>query len=132
MRLNFLSITYLRFQSRANTLKDELLTLLIEQKRLGKTVAAYGAAAKGNTLLDFAGIKPDLMPFVCDAAASKQGKFLPGSHIPIFEPAALSQFHPDYVLVLPWNIVHEVMVQLIHLRDTGTHFVTADPRLQIL
>jgi hypothetical protein len=124
--------TYMGFQTRANALKDELLTFLIEQKRLGKSVAAYGAAAKGNTLLNFAGIKPDLLPFVCDASPSKQGKFLPGSHISIVEPAALSHFHPDYVLVLPWNIVDEVMVQLSRFRDSGIQFVTAVPRLKIL
>jgi hypothetical protein len=124
--------TYQGFQARANALKDELLIFLIEQKQLGKTVAAYGAAAKGNTLLNYAGIKPDLLLFVCDAAASKQGKFLPGSHIPIFEPAALSLHRPDCVLILPWNIADEVMAQLAHLRVSGTRFVTAVPWLQII
>jgi hypothetical protein len=124
--------TYQGFQARANALKDELLSFLIEQKQLGKTVAAYGAAAKGNTLLNYAGIKPDLLLFVCDAAASKQGKFLPGSHIPIFEPAALSLHRPDCVLILPWNIADEVMAQLAHLRVSGTRFVTAVPWLQII
>ena len=76
--------TYRNFQSKANMLKDDLLNFLIEKKRSGKKVAAYGAAAKGNTLLNYAGVKPDLLPFVCDAALAKQGKYMPGSHIPIF------------------------------------------------
>jgi len=124
--------TYQNFQIRANAVKDELLSFLIQQKKAGKNVAGYGAAAKGNTLLNYAGIKPDLLPFVCDAAISKQGMYLPGSHIPILEPAALHQNPPDYVLILPWNIADEVMVQLHKLRSGGTQFVTAIPRLQIL
>src|SRR3546814_8097271 len=75
--------SYQGFQPRADKVKNDLLAFLIEQKRAGKSVAAYGAAAKGNTLLNYAGVKPDLLPYVCDAAASKQGKYLPGSHIPI-------------------------------------------------
>lgn len=124
--------TYQNFQIRANAVKDELLSFLIQQKKAGKTVAGYGAAAKGNTLLNYAGIKPDLLPFVCDAAISKQGMYLPGSHIPILEPAALDQNPPDYVLILAWNIADEVMAQLDKLRTGGTQFVTAIPRLQIL
>lgn len=124
--------TYQNFQMRANAVKDELLSFLIQQKKAGKTVVGYGAAAKGNTLLNFAGIKPDLLPFVCDAAISKQGMYLPGSHIPILEPAALDQNPPDYLLILPWNIADEVMAQLDKLRTGGTQFVTAIPCLQIL
>src|SRR5690606_14165839 len=78
--------TYQRFQSRVERIKHDLLAFLIEQKRAGRKVAAYGAAAKGNTLLNYAGVRPDLLPFVCDAAPSKQGKYLPGSHIPIRAP----------------------------------------------
>ncbi len=92
-------------------MKDDLLAFLIEQKRAGRTVAAYGAAAKGNTLLNYAGIKPDLLPFVCDAAPAKQGKFMPGSHIPIRSPAALAESRPDYLLILPWNIADEIKRQ---------------------
>ena len=92
-------------------------------------MAAYGAAAKGNTLLNFAGVKPDLLPFICDAAPSKQGKFMPGSHIPILPPEALKSADADYVLILPWNIKDEVIAQLANLRDHGTVFVTAIPAL---
>ena len=101
------------------------LLFLIEQKRAGKKVVAYGAAAKGNTLLNYAGVKPDLLPFVCDAAAAKQGKYMPGSHIPILPPSALMQAHPDYVLILPWNIATEVKQQNAELAELGTRFVTA-------
>ena len=124
--------TYQDFQPRADKIKDDLLNFLIDQKRNEKKVAAYGAAAKGNTLLNYAGVKPDLVPFVCDAAESKQGKFMPGSHIPILEPTALADYQPDYVLILPWNIAAEVKQQNAVLRENGVQFVTAVPELRIL
>jgi len=123
--------TYQNFQAKANRVKDDLLAFLIEQKRAGKKVAAYGAAAKGNTLLNYAGVKPDLMPFVCDAASSKQGKFMPGSHIPILAPFALADQRPDYLVILPWNITSEVKRQNAKLAEMGTKFVTAVPSLKI-
>lgn len=123
--------TYQRFQERADRVKDDLLMFLLEQKRAGKKVAAYGAAAKGNTLLNYAGVKPDLLAVVCDAALSKQGKFMPGSHIPILAPAALLDGPPDYLLILPWNIAAEVRAQNTKLAELGTRFVTAVPRLEI-
>ncbi len=124
--------TYQGFQTRADEVKNALLAFLIEQKRAGKTVAGYGAAAKGNTLLNYAGVKPDLLPFVCDAAPAKQGKFLPGSHIPILPPTALAERRPDYLLILPWNIAAEVMQQNARLAPQGTRFVTAVPRLEVV
>jgi SAM-dependent methyltransferase len=123
--------TYYAFQSRAERIKHELLAFLLEQKRHGKTVAAYGAAAKGSTLLNYAGIKPDLLPFVCDAAKAKQSRFMPGSHIPILEPKSLTEAKPDYVLILPWNIASEIKSQNEELEKNGTKFVIAIPRLQI-
>jgi hypothetical protein len=123
---------YQSFQSHADKLKDDLLSFLIEQKRAGKKVAAYGAAAKGNTLLNYADIKPDLLPFVCDAAIAKQGKYMPGSHIPILPPKALAESIPDYVLILPWNIAPEVRQANVELKAVGTKFVTAVPTLAIL
>lgn len=122
---------YQNFQANADRAKDDLLAFLIEQKRAGKKVAAYGAAAKGNTLLNYAGVKPDLLPFVCDAAAAKQGKFMPGSHIPIFAPKVLADQRPDYLVILPWNIAAEVKQQNTHLATLGTKFVTAVPKLEI-
>lgn len=123
--------TYQNFQTRADRIKDDFLMFLIEQKRNGKKVAAYGAAAKGNTLLNYAGIKPDLLPFVCDAAVAKQGKFMPGSHIPILAPDVLIEHHLDYLLILPWNIAAEVKNQNNRLAELGTQFVTLAPRIKI-
>lgn len=123
---------YLEFQVNADRVKNDLLAFLIEQKRAGKKVAAYGAAAKGNTLLNYAGIKPDLLPFVCDAATAKQGKFLPGSHIPILPPAAMIEERPDYILILPWNITAEIKQQNARLAELGTQFIKAVPKLEIV
>ena len=123
--------TYQAFQPRADRVKNDLLAYLIQQKRLGRVVAAYGAAAKGNTLLNYAGIKPDLLPYVCDAAPAKQGKYLPGSHIPVRPPAALENALPDEVLILPWNIASEVKAQLSALEEQGVRFVTAVPSLSV-
>ena len=95
-------------------------------------MAAYGAAAKGNTLLNYAGVRPDLLPYVCDAASSKQGRFLPGSHIPIMSPDVLMANPPDFVLILPWNLADEIGRQLAPLRSAGTRFVVAVPSLEIL
>jgi hypothetical protein len=122
---------YRDFQARADRIKNDLVAFLIEQKRQNRTVAAYGAAAKGNTLLNYAGIKPDLLPFVCDAAAAKQGKYMPGSHIPILSPAALAERRPDFLVILPWNIAAEIKQQNAHLAALGTKFVTAVPELEI-
>jgi hypothetical protein len=124
--------TYLSFQPRANKIKDDLLSFLIEQKRLGKKVAAYGAAAKGNTLLNYAGVKTDLVEFVCDAALAKQGKFMPGSHIPILHPSEMLNRQFDCVLILPWNIAFEVSQQNALLKTKGVRFVRAIPELSFL
>ncbi|MCI5164672.1 MAG: methyltransferase domain-containing protein, partial [Candidatus Electrothrix sp. GM3_4] len=123
---------YQSFQPRADRVKNDLLTFLIEQKKAGKKVAGYGAAAKGNTLLNYAGVKPDLLPFVSDAAISKQGKFMPGSRIPILTPPALAEYNPDFVLILPWNIAQEIRGQLAELATVGTRFVTAVPKLTMM
>ena len=122
---------YEGFQTRAEAVKNGLLSFLLDAKRDGRSVAGYGAAAKGNTLLNFAGVKPDLLPFICDAAPSKQGKLTPGGHIPILPPEALTARKPDYVLILPWNIASEVKNQLAHLSSLGARFVTAVPEVQV-
>lgn len=124
--------TYTSFQSQADRVKYDLLEFLIKQKRAGKKVAAYGAAAKGNTLLNYAGVKPDLLPFVCDAAEAKQDKFMPGSHISILPPAALLEADADYIIILPWNIAEEVTESYKKLSEKGARFVVAVPSLQIL
>ena len=121
---------YKEFQQKANTVKNNFLAFLIEQKNAGKTIAAYGAAAKGNTLMNYAGIKHDLIDFVCDAALSKQGKYMPGSHIPILAPEELAKRKPDWVVILPWNIAEEVMSQQV--MPWGGKFVIAVPELKVL
>lgn len=123
---------YQAFQQQAENVKDKLLFFLIEQKRKGKKVAAYGAAAKGNTLLNYAGVKPDLLPYVCDAAPSKQGQFLPGSHIPILSPAVLRKERPDVILILPWNIANEIVHQHAYVLEWGAVFAVAVPEMKTL
>jgi 2-polyprenyl-3-methyl-5-hydroxy-6-metoxy-1,4-benzoquinol methylase len=115
-------VTYTRFQSKANHIKDSLLKYLLESKQKGLKVVAYGAAAKGNTLLNYAGIRQDLLPYVCDASVAKQGKFLPGSHIPILAPEILWKDKPEIVLILPWNLSGEIQTQLQELKQYGTEF----------
>lgn len=122
---------YEGFQQRADAVKNGLLSFLVEQKRAGKKVAAYGAAAKGNTLLNYAGVKPDLLAFVCDAAPSKQGKYLPGSHIPVFAPELLKTERPDIVVILPWNIASEVMSHTAYIREWGGQYAIAVPALEV-
>lgn len=121
---------YAELQPRADKVKLDLLAFLVDQKRAGKSVAAYGAAAKGNTLLNFAGVKAGLVDFVCDAAASKQGRYLPASHVPILAPEALKERRPDYVLILPWNIRAEIEAQHSCIREWGGKFVVAVPHLE--
>lgn len=123
---------YEAFQGKSDAVKNGFLEFLLQQKKLGKKVAAYGAAAKGNTLLNYAGVKPDLLTFVCDAAKAKQNKFMPGSHIPINDPAELFKHSLDYVVILPWNIANEVIRQNSQLKDSGVKFVTAVPDLKFL
>ena len=122
---------YAGFQAKANQVKNDFLSFLIETKRAGKTVAGYGAAAKGNTLLNYAGVRPDLLPFVADRNPAKQNKFLPGCRIPIVAEAQLKQTRPDYVVILPWNLREEVMGQLAYVREWGGRFVVAVPSLKI-
>ncbi len=122
---------YRGLQARADRMKNDLLAFLIEQKHAGKSVAAYGAAAKGNTLLNHAGIKPDLLPFVVDASPHKQGRYLPGSRIPVVGEAQLRDARPDHVLVLPWNLRDEIVTQLAYVREWGGRFVTAVPALVV-
>ncbi len=126
------SAYYQGFQTRAERIKAELLGFLAEQKLAGRTVAAYGAAAKGNTLLNYCGVKPDQVAFVCDASPHKQGLFLPGSRIPVLPPSALAERRPDYVLILPWNIKDEIMVQLAYVRSWGGRFVVPIPSPEVL
>lgn len=119
------------FQRRAEEVKDQFLAFLIEQKRSGRSVAGYGAAAKGNTLMNFAGVRSDLVRFVADASPHKQGLFLPGSRIPIVDEAFLARQRPDFVVVFPWNLYGEISSQLAYIREWGGRFVRAVPTLVI-
>jgi SAM-dependent methyltransferase len=122
---------YSDFQSQATRIKRELLTFLLKCQADGLRVGAYGAAAKGNTLLNFAGVRPDLLPYVVDRNPAKQGKFLPGSRIPVVDEAHLQVHQPDYVLILPWNIKKEVTDQLACVRRWGGQFVTVVPSWEV-
>lgn len=119
------------FQATTNNIKNEFVAFLLQAKRDGKTVAAYGAAAKGNTLLNYAGIRPDLIACVADRNPEKQGKYLPGSRIPIVSEEMLHTLRPDYVVILPWNLKTEIMQQLDYVKGWGGRFVTAIPALEV-
>ncbi|MGA8261381.1 MAG: class I SAM-dependent methyltransferase [Arenicellales bacterium] len=122
---------YAGFQARVENVRDGLLSFLNDAKRRGKRVVGYGAAAKGNTLLNFAGVGPDLLELVADRSPVKQGMLLPGSLIPVAAPEAIDRVKPDFVLILPWNLKHEVMSQLTGVRTWGCRFVTAIPTLTL-
>ena len=123
---------YKGYHEKVDKVKIDLVGFLIEQKKKNKKVAAYGAAAKGNTLLNYCGVKNDLVEFVVDASLHKQGKYLPGSHIQIVNESMIKIKKPDYVIILPWNIKDEIMNQLNYVREWGTRFVLPIPQLQIL
>ena len=123
---------YASFQGNADRVKDDFLDFLIDAKRGGRRVAAYGAAAKGNTLMNYAGIRSDLIRFVVDRNPAKQGKFMPGSRIPIVDETRLRIEQPDFVVILPWNLRDEVMEQLYYLKAWGGAFVTAVSHLEVL
>ena len=122
---------YHGFQGRIERVKNDLLAFLLTAKREGKTVAAYGAAAKGNTLMNYAGIRRDLISFVVDRNPAKQGKYMPGSRIPIVDEAHLRSECPDYIVILPWNLKDEVQRQLQYTRAWGAQLVVAVPALRV-
>ena len=123
---------YTGFQGKSEKVKDDFVAFLIEAKRQGKSVAAYGAAAKGNTLMNFAGIRSDLIQFVVDKNPAKQGKYMPGSRIPIVGEERLIEERPDYVVILPWNLREEIMQQLAYVQEWGGKFMTAVPDLKLV
>jgi SAM-dependent methyltransferase len=122
---------YRGFQEHAEKAKNDFLRFLIDKKNEGKVVVGYGAAAKGNTLLNFAGVKSDLIKYVVDRSPHKQGKYMPGSRIPIVSEDRLVSDKPDFVVILPWNLSAEIAEQLNYLSVSGTKFVTAVPQLKI-
>lgn len=121
---------YAGFQAKANKVKNDLWVFLIEAQRAGKIVVGYGAAAKGNTLLNYAGVRPDMLSYVVDRNPAKQDKFLPGSRIPVVGEEEIKRTKPDFVLILPWNLRAEVSDQLDYIREWGGQFVTAVPALE--
>lgn len=124
--------TYLRFTKLVEKSKRETLKFLIQAKEEGKSVVAYGAPGKGNTLLNYCGIRSDLIEFAVDRNPYKHGRFTPGTQIPIFPPEALEEARPDYIFILPWNLEREIRKQLSHARDWGAKFVIPIPEIQIL
>jgi hypothetical protein len=122
---------YRNFTRQVEETKWRLLEFLIEQRRKGKRIAGYGAPGKGNTLLNYCGIRTDLLEFTVDRNTYKQGKFLPGTHIPILHPDAIREARPDFVLILPWNFKDEIMQQLAFIREWGGAFVVPIPRVTV-
>lgn len=126
------TLTYYKdFNTNVDQIKIDFLSFLIEQKKNGKKVVGYGAAAKGNTLLNYCGVKKDLISFVVDANPNKQGKYLPGSHIPVVSEDLLKQFQPDFVVIFPWNLSAEIMNQLSYIRTWGGRFLIPIPNVHI-
>ena len=123
---------YAGFKAKVESVKHALLEFLIGAKRAGQSVAGYGAAAKGNTLLNYCGIRSDFLDYVVDRSPYKQGRFLPGTHLPIHAPEKLRETRPDYVLILPWNLRDEIAEQMAHIREWGGRFVVPIPTLEIL
>jgi SAM-dependent methyltransferase len=123
---------YRDFAERVKVTKRQLLTFLIRAKQEGKRVVGYGAPAKGNTLLNYCGVRTDFIDYTVDRSPHKQERSLPGVHIPIFHPDKIRETKPDYLLILPWNIKEEVMAQMAHIRDWGAKFVVPIPELSIL
>ena len=124
--------TYVQFTERVKETKRKLLEFLIEAKRKGKAIAGYGAPGKGNTLLNFCGIRSDFLDYVVDRSPYKQGKFLPGTHIPIYHPDRIRETKPDYVLILPWNLKDEIVPQLLYMKEWGGQLVVPIPEARIV
>jgi hypothetical protein len=123
---------YRDFAEKVKQTKRLLLNFLVEAKQAGKTIVGYGAPAKGNTLLNYCGIRTDFIDYTVDLSPHKHGRFLPGTHIPIFHPDKVRQTKPDYLLILPWNLKDEVMAQMAHIREWGAQFVLPIPEVCVI
>jgi SAM-dependent methyltransferase len=123
---------YARFENRVRETKRKLLELLISAKNDGKTIVGYGAPGKGNTLLNYCGIREDFVDFTVDRNPYKQGRFLPGTHIPIHAPERLDEARPDYIFILPWNFKDEILQQLAYAREWGAQFIVAIPEATVI
>jgi len=122
---------YSAFEASVQETKRRLLAFLLEAKRHGRTIVGYGAPGKGNTLLNYCGIRTDFLEYTVDRSPYKQGKFLPGTHIPIFAPEKIRATRPDYVLILPWNLKDEIMEQTAYIRDWGGQFIVPIPEPRV-
>jgi SAM-dependent methyltransferase len=123
--------TYAAFAEQVKETKRKLLEFLIQARRQGKSIAGYGAPGKGNTLLNYCGIRTDFIDYTVDRNPYKQGKFLPGTHIPIFSPDWIQETKPDYVMILPWNFKDEIMAQMAYIREWGGQFIVPIPEVRI-
>jgi hypothetical protein len=123
---------YHAFEEQVKETKRKLLEFLIKAQRDGKSVAGYGAPGKGNTLLNYCGVRTDFVEYTVDRNPYKQGKFLPGTHIPIFAPERIKETRPDYVLILPWNFKDEIIKQNAFIREWGGQFVVPIPEVQVI
>jgi hypothetical protein len=123
---------YFGFAPRVTETKWRLLEFLIACRRDGKRIVGYGAPGKGNTLLNYCGIRTDLLEFTVDRNPYKQGQFLPGTRIPIHHPEHLERIRPDFILILPWNLTDEIVAQLSHVRDRGARFVVPIPEVRVI
>jgi C-methyltransferase-like protein len=124
--------TYRDFNNKVKKTKYKLLEFLTHQKQEGKSIVGYGAPAKGNTLLNYCGIRTDFLDYTVDMNPYKQGRFLPGTHIPIFSPDKIRETKPDYILILPWNIKNEIINQMEHIRNWGGKFVIPVPEVEVI
>jgi hypothetical protein len=123
--------TYSSFTEKVKETKRGLLEFLIKAKRAGKKIAGYGAPGKGNTLLNYCGIRQDFVEYTVDRSPYKQGKFTPGTHIPIYSPDRIRETKPDYVLILPWNLKEEIAQQMAYIREWGGQFVIPIPKVEV-
>jgi hypothetical protein len=123
---------YSGFKAQVQRVKRDLLDFLLQAQREGRSVVGYGAPAKGNTLLNYCGVREDLLAYTVDRSPHKQGLFLPGVRVPIHGPERIAETRPDYVLILPWNLKEEITAQMAHVRDWGGRFVVPIPRLEVL
>jgi hypothetical protein len=123
---------YAGFAERVREAKRGLLDFLIAARREGKSIVGYGAAAKGNTLLNYCGIRTDFLDYTVDRSPHKQGRFLPGTHVPVHAPERVGETRPDYLLILPWNLREEIVAQMAAIRDWGGQFVVPIPEVKVI
>jgi ABC-type Fe3+-hydroxamate transport system substrate-binding protein len=123
---------YLGFQEKVKAIKKDILKFLIQAKEEGRRIVGYGAPAKGNTLLNYCGIRTDFIDYTVDRNPHKQGLYLPGSHIPIVEPNRIKETKPDYIFILPWNLKDEIMEQMAFIRQWGGKFVIPIPKIELI